>query len=42
VPQVVLVFMRSAGTIWRAGGSDATTIVLASDTGTRTCDILVS
>ena len=40
-PQTVLIFMRSAGTVFRAGASDGTYVVLASDSGTRTCDILV-
>jgi len=40
-PQTVLIFMRSAGTVYRAGASDGTSVVLASDSGTRTCDILV-
>ena len=40
-PQTVMIFMRSAGTVYRAGGSDGTYVVLASDSGTRTCDILV-
>lgn len=34
-------YMRSAGTVFRAGTPDGTNVVLASDTGTRTCDILV-
>lgn len=40
-PKTVMIFMRSAGTVYRAGAPDATNVVLAADSGTRTCDILV-
>lgn len=40
-PQTILIYMRSAGSVFRAGAPDGTSVVLASDTGTRTCDILV-
>jgi parallel beta-helix repeat protein len=40
-PTSVLVYMRSAGTIWRSGTPDATNVGLIADAGTRTCDVWV-
>ena len=40
-PTAVMIYMRSAGTVWRGGGADATSVVLISDSGTRTCDVWV-
>lgn len=41
VPQAIVICMTSAGTIWKAGGSDATNIVLMADVTSRTADVYV-
>lgn len=40
-PTSIVICMTSAGSIWKAGGSDATNIVLMADVSTRTCDVWV-
>jgi parallel beta-helix repeat protein len=41
VPQTIMVFMRGTGIVRRAGNPDATSVVVASDVATTTCDIYV-
>ena len=41
VPQTVLVYMTSAGQVFKGGNPDATSVVLKADADGRTCDIYV-
>lgn len=41
VPQSIVICMTSAGTIYKAGGSDATSVVLKADVDGRTADVYV-